>query len=589
MENQALPTWNLSAIYASSKQWESDFDRLPKLANDFLSFKGTLGESPEAIAKALQADDDFSRLVEKLYAYAHMKSDEDTRDSEARARLGKLTTLIAELAPTQAWFAPELLAIPKAKIDKFIKSKSLQFYRRSLENILREREHILSESEERILGTYGDILGASANTFGILNDGDLDFGYIRDANGEKIPLTHGTYRMFLEDDNREIRRKAFKKLYARYKEFKNTFASTLDATTKLHAVDARTRNHPSSLHAALFPTNVPTEVYNNLIETVHSRLPDLHKYLKTRKRLLGVPKLDMWDLYCPIIPNCKLQFTWDEAVKLVTQALKPLGKEYQDILKQAFEQRWIDVPERKGKRSGGYSGGSYDTYPYILLNFHGTLDDVFTLAHELGHSIHSYYSRKTQQYRYGDYKIFVAEVASTTNEILLADHLLKTTKSPGTRSYLLSHLADSIRATIHRQTMFAEFELTMHNYAEKGVTLTADLLCDEYYKLNETYYNLKADKTTSLEWARIPHFYYNFYVYQYATGMAAAIDLANKLLAGNQEDLDKYIGFLKAGSSKDVLDIMADAGVDLASPTSIQNALDYFKDITTKLDNETKN
>lgn len=584
VSQHSMPTWDLTAIYTTTEAWEKDFSTLNGLAEAFARFRGHLGDSATTLKQALEAQDAFNRLAEKLYVYASMKSDEDTRVAENRSRVARVESLFAQLSPNFAWFSPELLALPQETLDALLDAPELAFYRRSLEQLLRERPHILTEAEERLLGTFGDVLGAPSTVFSILNDGDMTFGKLRNGDGVLQELTHGSYHLFMEEKDQNVRKAAFRKLYNAYKKLRNTFATTLDAEVKCHAVSAKVRHYDSALGASLFSDNVPESVYSQLIDTVHSRLNHLQRYLQLRKKLLKLDTLDMYDIYCPLFPECRLSFTWDEAVATVKEALKPMGKEYCDALELAFSQRWIDVPERKGKRSGGYSGGAYDTYPYILLNFHGTLDDVFTLAHELGHSIHSYYSRKNQAFHYADYKIFVAEVASTTNEILLAEYLLKKTDDATVKAYLLSHLADEIRLTVYRQTMFAEFEWMMHKHAENHEPLTADLLEKEYYDLNKTYHGIKADKLIAMEWSRIPHFYYNFYVYKYATGMSAAIQLANRILTGEPKALDDYLGFLKAGCSKDVLDIMRGAGVDLEKPEPVAKALDYFGTLVDRLE-----
>lgn len=588
MKTENLPLWNLEAIYADLTAWESDFAHLKPLAEAFAAYRGRLAESPEVFAEAIEAYDAFERLAEKVYVYAHLRSDENTGDSANRGRQDRVESLFAELSPTSAWFEPEVMQIPLDTMEKMLKSKALKFYERSIRELLRDRPHTLTEPEERLIGTLSEVLGAPGNTFELLNDADLDFGSIRGADGKAAKLTHGSYRRFLEENDREVRRRAFRKMFGAYHKLRNTFASTLDATVKCHAVSAKIRNYPSALAASLSSDNVPESVYRNLITAVHEKLPALHDYLNLRRQVMKLDKLDMYDLYNPLLPACRTTYSWDQAVKTVKAAFAPLGAEYGQILERAFADRWIDVPERKGKRSGAYSSGCYDTAPYILLNYNGTLNDVFTLAHELGHSMHSFYSHAAQPYHYASYSIFVAEVASTTNEILLFEHLLKSTKKKELRAYLLNYLADSIRATIYRQTMFAEFELQMHELAEAKVPLSADLLCEKYTELNAAYFgnNVKPDPLIAMEWARIPHFYYNFYVYKYATGMSAAIDLAAKILHGTPAQREAYLNFLRAGDSKDVLEIMKDASVDLSSPTPIHHALDYFQSIITRLRSE---
>ena len=582
---QQLPTWDLTALYKTLDEWERDAARIRPLTEKFAAYRGRLAESPSVLREAIEAQDAAGRLTAKVYTYAHLLSDEDTSNNRNRARVDKLDALLASLSDLEAWFEPEFMRIPDEKLKEFLASPELAFYRRSIEELLRDKEHTLSEPEERVLGALSDVLGSSASTFELLNDADLTFGSVRDGSGKLVKLTHGSYRRLMEDPSREVRRTAFKKLYRRYREFRNTFASTLDGEIKSHAVSAKLRKYPSCLAAALSDDNLPEEVYTNLIDTVHTKLDCFYPYMELRRRMMKLDKLDMYDIYNPLVPAAAGRCTFAQAQTLVEEALAPLGKEYVRDLRRAFSERWIDAPERKGKRSGAYSSGCYDSYPYLLLNYDSTLDDVFTLAHELGHSMHSFYSHRAQEYHYSGYRIFVAEVASTTNEILLSEHLLRRAKTSAERAYIYGHLLDAIRGTIYRQTMFAEFELSLHRKAEAGVPLTADELTNEYYELNRLYYGdaVKADPLIGLEWARIPHFYYDFYVYKYATGMSAALALAKNLLSGDEAKREAYLGFLRAGDSKDVLDIMKDAGVDLSTPAPIAAALDYFGDTVEKL------
>ena len=581
-------TWDLEAMYASEQLWEDDFNRIAPLADKYYAFRGRLAESASTLKAAIEADDELSRLGEKVYVYAHLKSDEDTSNNANREKVDRVSALFAELSEKEAWFDPELMAIPDDRMQELLNDPELSFYRRSIEELLKEKKHILSEKEETLLGSFSDIMGASGKTFGILNDSDLDFGKVKDENGKYIKLTHGSYRRFLESSNRNVRKAAFDKLYKVYGQFRNTFASTLNSTMRLHSTSAKVRNYSSCLAASLSGDNVPESVYRNLISSVHANLPAFYEYMKLRREVLGLEKLDMYDIYNPLVEECKCDYTFEQAKKLVTASLEPMGKEYIKDLQNAFDQRWIDVPERKGKRSGAYSSGCYDSYPYLLLNYNGTLNDVFTLTHELGHSMHSFYSNKNCAFHYADYRIFVAEVASTTNEILLFEYLYEKADNPALRKYLLSYLADEIRGTIFRQTMFAEFELWMHENAEQGIPLSADMLSEKYYELNKLYYGdeVAPSKAIELEWARIPHFYYNFYVYKYATGMSAALQLAANLKSGDEAKRKAYMGFLSAGSTKDVLDIMRDAGVDLETPQPVNAALNYFGELVERMKKE---
>ena len=583
-------TWDLEAIYAKNEDWEKDFDCLQQLAEDFASYKGRLAESAEVLAKAFEANDTLSRLAEKLYTYAHLKSDENTSINSNRARVDKLKAKFANLAPLETWFDPEFAQIPEEKVKEFMEQDVLKLYKRTMSEMLRTRIHTLSSAEEKMLGILSDVHSSSAKTFETLNDADLDFGKIKNDQNKSVSLTHGSYRTFLESSDRATRKRAFDKLYKTYKKFRNTFASTLEGCVKLHNAKALLRNYSSALNASLEGDNVPESIYRNLIATVHDNLQPLQDYLKLRSQVLNIEQLDMYDMFNPLVPSCKKEYSFAEAEKLVKAAfLQPLGEEYVKDLSLAFSQRWIDVEERPGKRSGAYSGGCYDTYPYVLLNYNNTLNDVFTLAHELGHSMHSFYSKKTQPYHSSDYEIFVAEVASTVNEVLLFEYLMENSKDKDFRIYLGSHMADEIRGTIYRQTMFAEFELLIHEAASNGIPLTADYLSETYYNLNKLYHNdgiANPDQLIELEWARIPHFYYNFYVYKYATGMSAALRIASNLKKNVPGAREKYLKFLSSGDSKDVLDLLIDTGVDLNTSEPVEAALGYFNTIVQNLRKE---
>jgi len=582
------PVWDLTPLYPDSAAWEKDFARIRPLAERFASYRGRLAESPEVLAEAIAAQDDFSRLAEKCYSFAHLRSDENTSDNANRARVDRLEGLFAELAPQESWFDPEVMAIDEAKMDAFLASPALAFYKRSLLELLRERKHILSTKEETLLGSLSEVLGSPNKIFEILNDSDLAFGRVKGEDGRPVEVTHGSYGRLVESPDREVRRRAFRKMYAAYRGKRNTFAATLDATVRRHVTMAKVRNYPSALAQALEPDRVPENVYRNLIASVHAGLPAFYDYMELRREVLGLKKLDMYDMLNPLIPECSREYSFDEAFDLVKTALAPMGEEYVANLELARSQRWIDAPSRKGKRSGAYSGGCYDSYPYLLLNHNGTLESVYTLAHELGHSLHSFYSNTHQPYHYADYEIFVAEVASTTNEILLSEYLLAHTDDPAFRRYLLSHIANDIRSTVYRQTMFAEFELMIHELSAQGEPLTADLLSEKYYALNKLYYGdaVEPDRDIELEWARIPHFYFNFYVYKYATSMSAALLLAQNILSCDPAKREAYFGFLKAGDSKDVLDIMRDAGVDLSRPEPVESAIAEFRRVVAQLRKE---
>ncbi len=579
-------TWDLQAIYKNNQEWEEEFGKLDGKLADAVAFQGKLSDGPEVMKAAFEAVDNLERLAEKLYVYSHLRADEDTGNSENRSRQDRIEAKFAEISGCMAWFEPEITAFPDELMDRYMKSAELELYRRSLQELCRAKQHVLSAVEERMLGVLSDALRSPAKIYSTLNNADLTFPKVQDGEGGKTELTHANYSKFLESGKRAVRRSAYQAMYNTYSGIKNTCAATLDGAVKTHVINAKLRGYSSALSAALFQDNVPEEVYRNLINTVHENIKPLHKYVKLRGKALGIKKMKMYDLAVPLVSDCRREYSWEETVSIVKKALAPLGEEYGRILNRAFDERWVDILPCRGKRTGAYSSGCFDTYPYLLLNFTGTLNCVFTLAHELGHSMHSFYSNANQPYHYADYSIFVAEVASTTNEILLQNYLMKQCGDKELKAYLVSHLLDEVRTTVYRQTQFAEFELKLHELAQQGVPLTADVINQEYARINQFYYgkHMDTDDLIAVEWARVPHFYYNFYVYKYATGMAAAMTLAENILSGDREKIDNYFGFLKAGSSKDVLDIMKGAGVDLSSPAPVEACLKIFDRMVRELE-----
>ena len=579
-------TWDLTLIYRDNDEWEKDFAALDGLVDNFNAFQGRLSESAAVLNNAIAAMDDMERKLEKLYTYAHLKHDEDTAEPLAKSLENRASGKAAAISAACAWFEPELLAIDDEKISAMLNEEVLAFYKPSIEELLRAKKHTLSEKEERILGALSDVLSAPEDIYESLTDADMRFPTIKRENKDKVELTCGNYIKFLESPDRKVRKRAFKAMFGSYEKIINSCASTMDATVKKHVVSARLRNYPSALDKALFADELPRELYTNLIASVHRHIPELTDYLKFRAKKLKLKKLDMFDLYTPLVKRDEHVYTYAEAQKMVLEAFAVMGEEYVSVVKRAFDERWVDVMECRRKRSGAYSSGCYDTAPYLLLNFNGTLNDVFTLAHELGHSMHSYFSHKHQQYHYASYPIFAAEIASTTNELLLHDYLMKKyADDPAMQSTLLVHLIDEVRACIYRQTMFAEFELDIHDLREKDIPLTADLLCENYYKLNDRYYGgaVNADELIKYEWARIPHFYYNFYVFKYATGLSAAMKFAANILSGDAELKDKYYSFLKAGDSRNVLDILRSAGVDFINSPVVDDALEEFGKLVKQL------
>jgi oligoendopeptidase F len=572
-------TWRLEDIFPTDEAWEQEFQAVKKMIPKLSDYQGRLGESADTLYEALQYQDEISMRLGKLYTYAHMRYDQDTTNAFYQGLNDRATSLYSEASSAMAFIVPEILAIDEAKLRSFLEEKKeLKLYEHALDEINRQRPHVLSAEEEALLAQAAEVMQASSTTFGMLNNADLTFPTIIDENGEEVEVTHGRFIRFLESTDRRVRRDAFKAVYDTYEKYKNTFASTLAGAVKKDNFFARVRRYKSAREAALSSNNIPESVYDNLIETVHEHLPLLHRYVRLRKKALGLDELHMYDLYTPLVQDVKMEVTYEEAKEYMLKGLAPLGEEYIGIVKEGLENRWVDVRENKGKRSGAYSSGSYGTNPYILLNWQDNVHNLFTLVHEFGHSVHSYYTRKTQPYPYGDYSIFVAEVASTCNEALLSDYLLKTIDDEKKRLYLLNHYLEGFRGTVFRQTMFAEFEHMIHMKAQEGEALTADSLTSMYYELNKKYFgdDIVVDKEIGLEWARIPHFYYNYYVYQYATGFSAATALSRQILEEGEPAVKRYIEFLKAGSSDYPIEVLKKAGVDMTSAEPIRQACQVF-------------
>ncbi|MBA2877608.1 oligoendopeptidase F [Anoxybacillus kamchatkensis] len=573
-------TWRLEDIFATDEQWEEEFQAIAALLPKFSEYKGKLGESAETLYEALQYRDHVLLRLGKLYAYAHMRHDEDTTNSLYQGFESRAEGLYAEAGNAMAFIVPEILALDESVVRTFLQQyEPLRLYEHELDEMNRQRPHVLSEKEEAILAQAADVMNASSNTFGALNNADLRFPTIQDENREEVEVTHGRYIRFLESEDRRVRHDAFKAVYDTYRKYENTFASTLNGAVKRNNFFARVRNYRSAREAALSKNQIPETVYDNLIETIHRYLPLLHRYVQLRKRVLGLDELHMYDLYTPLVKQVDMKVTYEEAKELLLKGLAPLGEQYIAIVKEGFDNRWVDVHETRGKRSGAYSSGSYGTNPYILMNWQDNVNNLFTLAHEFGHSVHSYYTRKYQPYPYGNYSIFVAEVASTCNEAILNDYLLQTIDDEKKKLYLLNHYLETFRGTVFRQTMFAEFEHMIHQMAQNGEALTAQTLTEKYYELNKTYFGdgIVIDEEIGLEWARIPHFYYNYYVYQYATGFSAATALSKQILEEGTPAVERYIAFLKAGSSDYPIEVLKKAGVDMTSPEPIEQACQVFE------------
>ncbi|HEX6594529.1 MAG TPA: oligoendopeptidase F [Bacillota bacterium] len=574
-------TWRLEDIFKTDDEWENEFERLKNDIPKIESYQGKLAHSAESLYEALTVQDEIAERLGKLYTYAHMRYDQDTTNSFYQAMNGKAEHVLTIASSAMSFIVPEILNIEPELIEQFLTEKEeLKLYEHVLHDIHRQREHVLSEREEALLAEASEPLSSASQTFGILNNADLTFPVIKDEQGDTVELTHGRYITFLESKDRRVRRDAFQALHSTYGKFKNTFASTLIGNIKKNNFYAKVRNYKSARAAALDRNKIPEQVYDHLVDAVNKKLPLLHRYAALRKKVMELDELHMYDLYTPLVQDVEMKIPYEKAQQYVLDSLAPMGEEYKNIVKEAFENRWIDVEENKGKRSGAYSSGAYGTNPYILLNWQNNVNDVFTLTHELGHSVHSYYTRKFQPFRYGNYSIFVAEVASTCNEALLNDYLLHHLEDKKEKMYILNHFLEGFRGTVFRQTMFAEFEHDLHHRIQNGEALTAEKLTEIYYALNKKYFgeNVVSDEEISLEWARIPHFYYNYYVYQYATGYSAATTLARKILSKEEGAVERYIDFLKAGSSDYPIEVLKRAGVDMTSKQPIEDALHVFED-----------
>jgi len=574
-------TWNLESIYETNEAWEEEFESVKAMLPLLVEYKGRLAQTDAILFEGLQLRDEVSRRLHKLYTYAHMRYDENTADSFYQAMNDRARTLASQIGATLAFMTPELLEVPEETIASYLeKNPDLALYRHAFDELNREREHVLSEAEEAILAKAGEVLGQSGTTFGMLNNADMKFPKIKGEDGEETELTHGRFITFMESKDRSIREAAFKAMYGTYSQYTNTLASTLAGSIKKDNFYAEVRKFKTARESALHGNTIPEQVYDGLIEAVHEHLPLLHRYVALRKRILGVEELHVYDMYTPLVSEVEMKVTYEEAKQLMIDGLAPLGAEYKHILEDGLAKRWVDVRETRGKRSGAYSSGAYDTQPFILMNWQDNVNNLFTLAHEFGHSVHSYYTRQNQPYAYGDYSIFVAEVASTTNEALLNDYLLKRVTDKNEKLYLLNNQLETFRGTLFRQTMFAEFEHQIHEAARLGQALTPEFLTKTYYALNETYFGdgIVLDEEIGLEWARIPHFYYNYYVYQYATGISAAAALTSQILEEGQPAVDRYINnFLKAGSSDYPIEVLKAAGVDMTTKAPVEAALRQFE------------
>ena len=572
-------TWDVSAMYASKAAWEADLKEVVTIVSDLAKLEGSVMASAEKLLTALELGARAEQKIDLAFNYAERLFDQDQKNTEHQAMSQKMYGVVTDYQSRTAFVVPEILAADKATIAQyFSEKKELELYRGLVDEILRTKEHVLSAEMEKLVAMTGEMAQTPEQVYSIINNADLIYPEIEDENWEKVRLSHGNFVPFEESGDRRVRKDAFEAFYSIYKQFAGTIAGLYNGQVKQQIFYAKARNYASTLEAAVDANNVPSKVYRNLVETVNANMDKMHRYVKLRKKCLGVDELHMYDVYTPMIADAAKKVSYDEAKETVLKALAPLGEDYVATVKEGFENRWIDVYENEGKRSGAYSAGAFGTHPYVLLNYNDTLDNMFTLAHEMGHAMHSWYSNANQPYIYSQYKIFVAEVASTCNEILLMEYLLANTTDKKERAYLLNHYLDSFKGTVYRQTMFAEFEMKSNQMAEAGESLNAENLCKLYYGLNQKYFgeDMVSDPQIAYEWARIPHFYYNFYVYQYATSFSAAVAIAHGILEEGAPAVERYKKFLSGGCSMSPVDLLKQVGINMEEPKPIQDALDVF-------------
>ncbi len=585
-EQRREDTWSTEDLYPSDAAWREAFEAIKREAPALARYQGRLAESGETLYAYLQEKEKLEETAEQLYVYTMLKSDEDTGNSVYQGMKGQMLSWLAQWQQEMAFETPELIRLSQETLEKFYQEKpELALYRRALEVVLRRKAHVLSQPEEALLAGAGELGDAPDQIYNVLANADLSFPSAQDVTGKLHPLTNGSYGTLMHSQDAELRRDTFRNLYTVYGQFANTMAATLNGHVKQNVFFARARKYGSCLEAALDRTEVPVSVYHQLVDSMHRHMDAMYRYMKLRKKALGVEELHMYDIYVPMVKDLKLDIPFEQARREVVDAMAVLGTEYQEVLKKSFEQRWMDIYENEGKRSGAYSCGA-KVHPFVLLNQKDTLDSEFTLAHEMGHAMHSYLSNANQPPVYADYVLFVAEVASTCNEALLMNYLLSRTEDKKMRAYLINYFLEQFRTTMYRQTMFAEFEEQIHRMAEEGETLTADVLKKTYYSLNQLYYgpDVVMDEEIAIEWARVPHFYMNFYVYQYATGFAAAIALSRKILTEGQPAVERYLQFLKGGCSADPITLLKTAGVDMTTSEPVDQALRYFGELIEEME-----
>lgn len=570
--------WRIQDLYATDESWEADYNKCLENAQVECNYKGKMSDSADNFYNALKESDDVDLLIENVYVYAFMKYYEDTTNPKYQEMSGKAQMAAVKLSEKYSFMMPEIMAMDSKVIDTFLQDERIALYKVSIKDMLSKKEHSLTEKEEKLLAMAGQMSASPNEIFSKFNNADAKFGEITDEEGNKVELTNGRYSVFMESNDRRVRQDAFHALYKEYGNYINTLAATYYANVKQAIFFSQARNYDSTLEMYLSGSFIPVSVYKNLIETVNNNLDKMHKYVSLRKRELGVDELHFYDVYAPMVSDYKLKVTYDEAKEIALKALAPLGKEYTDKIQEGFNSGWVDVRENVGKRNGAFSWGAYGTHPYVFLNYSDTLNDVFTLVHEMGHAMHTFYSNENQPYVYAGYKIFVAEVASTCNEAILINYLLKNCKDNTEKKYLINHYLEQFKGTLFRQTMFAEFEMITHSMAENGEVLNAENLCNVYKELNKKYFgdDMVIDEEIALEWSRIPHFYTPFYVYQYATGFSAAVAIASKILAGDEETLAGYKKFLSGGCSMHPIELLKLCGIDMSKPQVIQEAIDVF-------------
>lgn len=582
--------WRLEDIYASDKLWEQDFQQVKKLTGEIGVYRGKLGQSPKDLLGALQLEYLLQEINERVFTYARMRRDEDNANPTYQALTDRAESLNVQVESALSFIVPEILAMAAETLERFLQEEpGLALYRFALDELLRQKDHVLSADEEQIIAGAGEVAQAPSNIFKMINNADMTFPSIKDEDGNEVAITHGRYIQLMESRDRRVRREAFTSLYSSYGKLKNTLSATFSSSVKKDVFYARVRKFPSALQASLFADNIPPEVYDNLIQTVRDNLAAMHRYVALRKKMLGLDELHMYDLYASIVKDVKWEIPYPNAVELVREGLAPLGGSYGETMALGLDSGWTDIFENKGKTSGAYSWGPYGVHPYILLNYRDNLSNLFTLAHEMGHAMHSYYASRENPYLYAHYTIFTAEVASTVNESLLMEYLLKTVTDRNKKLYLLNHYLEQFRGTVFRQTMFAEFEKTIHEKIEAGEALTPELLCKIYHQLNVDYHGpeMVVDGDVDLEWARIPHFYNAFYVYKYATGFSAAQAITRRIVEEGEPAVSRYLGFLKKGGSDYPLNLLKSAGVDMATPQPVQEGLDLFTQLLDQMESLT--